>query len=562
MLARVRSKILRFGNPDTGVLTGDLAETWETPDPTTLVLNLRDGVNWHADGPGANHLAAAVGRALTTEDIVWNIDRQRNKLLQSGEEAGNFGRSSCWGGVSSIDQVDSSVSLNLVEPDATFVQGFANEFNLINQPELVGGTEDQYTEVDASKVIGTGPNILTRWDPGEGIAAIKNPDFYGNPTQPYLDAWVWVQTFQDPNAYRIAFEQKQVDSMTDPDPNTILAIHDDLVDETYLSFQGVANTVVIFAPSNKSRWNDLRLTRAIDLAINRRQLIQQLHKGLGKVFGPVSGMQEAWTISQEDLENIPGYRVYKDADVEEARALWNAAGGPELGQIDWVTSELWASRATWSATPGIIAEMFNQAFDTDQFIRPADPADCRHAAGDSVPRARPGLYPDHGAFRSECGLMARSGRSGDYDAADSLGRASGARKRVRGGSASGRRERPTNHDPSRAAELRGRADHCVQYRHRRVHPCGSVDLVPRRRTAGDSKLGPDGPGRARIAGPAPVADSLRGRCDHADRVGLQPARRCAARRARSSPAGRLGLFARDSARRRNMTMWIGHKAYQ
>ncbi len=367
VLARVQSKILRFANPDTGDLVGDLAETWELPDSTTVVLNLRDGVSWHAEGPGANHPAAAAGRALTTEDIVWNIDRQRNKLLTSGEEAGNFGRSAYWGGVASIDQVDNSVSLNLVEPDATFVQGFANEFNLINQPELVGGTEDQYTEVDASKVIGTGPNILTRWDPGEGISAVQNPNFYGLPDKPHLDGWVWVQTFQDPNAYRIAFEQKQVDSMTDPDPNTILAIHDDLIDETYLTYQGVANTVAIFTPSNKAPWNDLRLTRAIDLATNRRQLIQQLHNGLGKVSGPVSWMQEAWAIPQGDLETTPGYRVDKDADIEEARALWNAAGGPELGQIDWVTSELWASRAAWSATPGIIAEMFNQAFDTDQF---------------------------------------------------------------------------------------------------------------------------------------------------------------------------------------------------
>jgi ABC-type transport system substrate-binding protein len=367
VLARVQSKLLRFSNPDTGELVGDLAETWETPDATTIVLNLRDGVNWHGQGPGADHPAAAPGRALSTQDIVWNIDRQRNKLLESGEEAGNFGRSAYWGGVSSLDQGDMSVTLNLVEPDATFIQGFANEFNLINQPELVGGTEDQYTEVDASKVIGTGPNILTRWDPGEGISCVQNPDFWGLPDRPLLDGWVWVQTFQDPNAYRIAFEQKQVDSMTDPDPNTIFAIHDDLIDETFLTFQGVANTVAIFTPSNKAPWNDLRLTRAIDLATNRRQLIQQLHNGLGKVSGPVSWMQEAWAIPQEDLETMPGYRVDKDADIEEARALWSAAGGPELGQIDWVTSELWASRAAWSATPGIIAEMFNQAFDTDQF---------------------------------------------------------------------------------------------------------------------------------------------------------------------------------------------------
>ena len=367
VLANVQSKLLRFENPNTGVLTGDLAEGWELPDATTIVLHLRGGVNWHDAGPGADHPAAAPGRALTPADIVWNIDRQRNKMLTNGEESSNFGRSSYWGGVASMDYDDTSLTLNLSEGDATFIQGLANEFNLMNQPELVGGTEDQYTEVDASKVIGTGPFILTRWDPGEGISAVQNSDFYALPDKPYLDARVWVQTFQDPNAYRIAFEQKQVDFMSDPDPNTTLAIHDSLMDETYLTFQGVANTVAIFTPSNKAPWNDLRLTRAIDLAINRRQLIQQLHNGLGKVSGPVTWMQEAWSISQEDLETTPGYRIDKEQDIEEARALWNAAGGPELGQIDWVTSELWASRAAWSATPGIIAQMFNLAFDTDQF---------------------------------------------------------------------------------------------------------------------------------------------------------------------------------------------------
>lgn len=367
VLARIQSKLLRFENPNSGELSGDLAETWETPDATTIVLNLQSGVTWHNYGPGASNPAAAAGRALTTEDIVWNIDRQRNKTLADGTETGDFGRSAYWGGLDTIDQGDGSVTLNLSEPDATYVQGLANEFNLFNQPELVSANEDRHTEIDPSRVIGTGPFILTRWDPGEGISCVRNPDFFGSPERPYLDSYVWVQTFQDPNAYRIAFEQKQVDSMTDPDPNTILAIHDDRMDETYLTFQGVANTVAIFTPSNKPPWNDLRLTRAIDLAVNRRQLIQQLHNGFGKVSGPVSWMQDAWAISQEDMETIPGYRIDKDADIEEARALWNAAGGPDIGQIDWVTSELWAARAAWSATPGIIAEMFNRAFDTDQF---------------------------------------------------------------------------------------------------------------------------------------------------------------------------------------------------
>ena len=367
VLARIQSKLLRFENPNSGELTGDLAENWETPTADTIVLHLTPGISWHNYGPGASNPAAAAGRAFTTEDVVWNIDRQRNKMLANGTETGDFGRSAYWGGLAQIDQGDGSVTLTLAEPDATYLQGLANEFNLFNQPELVSANEDRHTEIDPARVIGTGPFILTRWDPGEGISAVRNPDFFGSPERPYLDSYVWVQSFQDPNAYRIAFEQKQVDSMTDPDPNTILAIHDDRQDETYLTYQGVANTVAIFTPSNKEPWNDLRLTRAIDLAVNRRQLIQQLHNGFGKVSGPVSWMQDAWAIPQSDLETTPGYRIDKDTDIEEARALWNAAGGPEIGQIDWVTSELWASRAAWSATPGIIAEMFNRAFDTDQF---------------------------------------------------------------------------------------------------------------------------------------------------------------------------------------------------
>ena len=32
-------------------LTGSLAESWETPDDTTIVLNIRQGVHWHDKPP-------------------------------------------------------------------------------------------------------------------------------------------------------------------------------------------------------------------------------------------------------------------------------------------------------------------------------------------------------------------------------------------------------------------------------------------------------------------------------------------------------------------------------
>ena len=70
VLARIQSKLLRFSNPDSGELTGDLASGWETPDGQTVVLQLRDGVTWHAEGPGADNPASTAGRALTAEDLA------------------------------------------------------------------------------------------------------------------------------------------------------------------------------------------------------------------------------------------------------------------------------------------------------------------------------------------------------------------------------------------------------------------------------------------------------------------------------------------------------------
>jgi ABC-type transport system substrate-binding protein len=76
VLAGVQSKILRFSNPNTGEVVGDLAEKWESPDPQTVVLSIRQGVTWHSKGPGAANPAAKGGRALTAQDIVYNIERQ------------------------------------------------------------------------------------------------------------------------------------------------------------------------------------------------------------------------------------------------------------------------------------------------------------------------------------------------------------------------------------------------------------------------------------------------------------------------------------------------------
>lgn len=360
------SKILRFTNPNVGELTGDLAESWETPDAETVILNIRQNVKWHAYGPGAENPAAAGGRDFTPEDIVYNIERQKAGLLADGSES-SFGRKSYWSKVDSATVAGNAITLKLTDPDATFVQGMANEFNQIVQRELMEAVEGQATEISADKVIGTGPFILTEWVPGRTISAPRNPDYFLE-DRPNLEGQRWVQTFEDPTAYRIAFEQKQVDSFSDPNPQTTIAIWEGNQDTSSIRYSGTANTVAIYLPRAQAPWNDDRLIKAIHLAADRRQLIQQLHNGLGRVSGPVSWLQETWAIPQEDMETIPGYRLDKTDDLTEAKALWDAAGGADIGEVTFVVPETWAARAGWGASPELMATMFNNAFGTTQFV--------------------------------------------------------------------------------------------------------------------------------------------------------------------------------------------------
>ena len=276
--SRVQSKLLYFSNPNQGELAGDLIESWELLSSSELLLTMREGVTWHDAGPGARNPAASPGRALTTDDIVYNIERQKAGLLVDGETEGAFGRKAYWGKVDTIDATGRELKLNLTAPDATFLEGLANEFNAIAQPELFEAVEATATEIDPAKVIGTGPYIVTEWEPGERVSVVRNPNYY-NPDRPYMDGVVFGQAFEDPTAYRIGFEQKQVDFFTDPDPDTTLAIQADKADETNINWSGVANTVAAYTNTNIEPFSDLRLAKAIDLVLDRRLLIQQLHNG-------------------------------------------------------------------------------------------------------------------------------------------------------------------------------------------------------------------------------------------------------------------------------------------
>jgi len=88
---------------DQMVLHGDLAESWETPDPLTYVFHLKQGVTFHD------------GSAFTSADVKSTIDYIRD-IANHSPKRGNFPS------VASVEAPDAAtVIFHLKEPDASFL---------------------------------------------------------------------------------------------------------------------------------------------------------------------------------------------------------------------------------------------------------------------------------------------------------------------------------------------------------------------------------------------------------------------------------------------------------
>jgi ABC-type transport system substrate-binding protein len=344
----VYAKLLRFSNPDAGDIESDLAQKWETPDSQTYTFTLRNDVKWQ-DTP------ITKGRQFTSADVKWHIERSAAGVLQDGSKA-QFRFQSDWAGVKVETPDDFTVKLTLPQPNAPFLGRLAASYSGIPNREATMQFEKTHTVLTPDAMPATGPFTLQQWTTGKDILLKKNPNYFRK-GEPHLDGihipW---GLFEDPNAQRLAFEQKQVDSWAAGDPSATKAVIDAHKDQMIESLTGVSNTVLLELNMN-TQFKDLRLVRAMNMAIDRRAMIQAFHQGLGQVSGPATWLQEGWAVAPADLIKYEGYRTDRAQEIKDARDLWAAGGGPALGDIDIHGIDTWTS--VYPDTSAILIKMLN-----------------------------------------------------------------------------------------------------------------------------------------------------------------------------------------------------------
>ena len=154
------------------VLTGRLAESWETPDATTIVFKIREGVRWHNKAP-------MNGRELTAQDIEYNFHR----LL--GLDSGFTARPATHSDpvtqlpVESVTATDKlTVEFKLKQPQLRVLPTILAEDwgAFILPPEVI----QQHGDVkDWRNLVGTGPFMLTDLVDGSSRTYAKNSDYWG-----------------------------------------------------------------------------------------------------------------------------------------------------------------------------------------------------------------------------------------------------------------------------------------------------------------------------------------------------------------------------------------------
>ena len=306
-----------------------LAEGWENPDPNTYIFHIRQGVRWHKKAP-------MNGRELTAQDVEYNYHRLTGTGSGFTKPPVHFSLLDKleYESIRATDKYTVVIKLKKPRLDALRVL-VEDPFAWISPPEVIkqhGDTEDW------RKLVGTGPFELTDWVEGHSLTWSKNPDYWGTDEKypqnrlPYVDT-LRSLVMKDEATRFAALRSGKVDyighnagsSIKTPDAmESLQRTNPDLKVYPYYfrSNAGMAYKV------SKPPFNDIRVRKALQMAVDLETINQSYYKGLAVVTpqGQIGNFQTTFAIHYDQWpeEIKAGYRY----DPEAAEKLLDEAGYP------------------------------------------------------------------------------------------------------------------------------------------------------------------------------------------------------------------------------------------
>ncbi len=304
------STLLKFDMANYPKVTGDVAAAWEvSKDGLTYTFRLKPNVKFHD------------GTSLSSVDIKATYERISNppKGVVSLRKA-------AYEDIKSIETPDPlTVVFKLKEPNAAMLAQFASPWDCIYSAAKL----KQDPMFPEKNILGTGPFKFVEHVAGSHWVGERFADYF-EPGKPYLDGFraVFIRGAAMVNALQAGEVLVEFRGHSPADRDKLKSA---LGDKIVVQESPWVCSLVVTFNTEKKPFNDVRVRKALSLAVDRWQGSQALSKiALVRDVGGVLRPGYALAAKEAELVKYPGYDKDIKKSRDEAKKLLKEAGVPNL----------------------------------------------------------------------------------------------------------------------------------------------------------------------------------------------------------------------------------------
>ena len=287
--------------PSDLTLKGDLAESWTaSPDHRVWTFKLRQGVKWQRVPP-------LNGRDLVAADVKYCFEA----YAREGVQAFTFQE------IEGMETPDTyTLRVHLHTSNVLFPQNLAEPVAVIFAREVLEEDGDL-----KKRMLGTGPYILKEHTRKVRVVLQRNPDYFDK-GRPYVDEYVILST-PDAATRLAAFRTGQSDIIWLASPSEVETVRKT---NPAIVVQSYHNTLAPFGlalAQDRPPFNDVRVRRAVSMAIDRQRQVDTVYEGHG-----IAGWGVPYIYYQDKAPTVKDLGPWWQYRPEEAKRLLAEAGHP------------------------------------------------------------------------------------------------------------------------------------------------------------------------------------------------------------------------------------------